>query len=393
MSIALLFAALFTFTVQVIPIWQAATAIIVILFSLGYLLSKKQFLFEQEEVFESVDTRNEVMLMNEEQVTSSQMVEEIVVNEETSIEVPIVETDNSEEHMDIENTRVNNDISPVEKDRDELADFFEQFDKNTQLNEELTIEHKAELSSLSEVASTKDNEGFPKKDEQGGTDDFLLELFEGRESEVMDEHNLQNETIDPNVDVSPDLNDLFENIMNDTPNKDSEEALNDVNNIIVEAETENSEKVSYEIVETEKEVPIQELGEVVLDQPIQEIDETKEKELSQNEAGQIRNYTHEDENIDLEEPNNNDISNSILNMLLDQLHVYKQVLSATEYEKILQKAIEEAKSEKDCFLFAKELLFYYRQTDNKEKYELLLSDMNEKLRKYPLLIQQLLWIQ
>jgi len=82
-----------------------------------------------------------------------------------------------------------------------------------------------------------------------------------------------------------------------------------------------------------------------------------------------------------------------LDMLLNQFQIYKQVLPPADYEQILQKAIEEAKSEKDCFLFAKELLFYYVQTDNKDKYDLLIRDMNEKLRNYPILIQQLLWIQ
>ena len=79
-------------------------------------------------------------------------------------------------------------------------------------------------------------------------------------------------------------------------------------------------------------------------------------------------------------------------MLLEQLHYYKNNLSNLEYEAVLQKAVSEASSEKDYFLFAKELLQHYFEVNKETEYHVLLEDMKQKLYQYPVLLEQLTWI-
>ena len=368
-GIALLGATLFTFTIQVIPIWQAAAAIIVILLSLGFLFSKNPFLFEQVEVIETVENRNEITVMNEEQINSSK---------KTTIEAEesVPETDNTAS-VEARNM-VDNDVSPIEEEKDDLVDFFKEFDTNTHMIDEVSDGQKTELNTLSEVASAIEKETFITRDEKGISDDFLLELFEGRDSEEIIDHNTKEEMSETKTNLSLGINDFFENMMNDTPYKNVGEASDKAKDMMVDSELENIEILTGEKVVIEENY---EFMETIIEEPLQK------------EAGDVEESILEEMDMKPESTNKTDVSNHILDMLLDQLHIYKQFLPATEYEHVLQKAVQEAKSEKDCFLFAKELLIYYLQTDNKEKYDLLVSDMNEKLKNYPILIEQLRWIQ
>ncbi|MCM3441954.1 hypothetical protein ACUIJN_07730 [Metabacillus halosaccharovorans] len=355
-ALALLCAALFTISIHVIPAWQAAAAIFVILVLIGYLLSKKQVLFEQEKLHEVDDIGIEV---------KDERNNGLVENTLTITIESFVKTD------DIENEK--SDMSAVKGKMEEISDSVEQFDENNWLNEELTNEHKAEITSLAEVATTIDDETVLKVDKQGVSDDFLFELFEGRESQEIIEDNKAENVNEPNLGVTNDLNELFENLMND---KDTRNILGTSDPLIVEFESLNREKVFYE-ENVEREVKV----------------EIYEGNLPKEEGNPDEDIFHIEINTEVQKSNKNDLPNNVLDMLLNQFQIYKQVLPPADYEQILQKAIQEAKSEKDCFLFAKELLFYYVQTDNKDKYDLLIRDMNEKLRNYPILIQQLLWIQ
>jgi len=362
-AIALLCAALFTISIHVIPAWQAAAAIFVILVLVGYLLSVKQVLFEQEKLHEVDDLGIEV---------KDQRNNGLVENTQTIPIESFVETD------DIEKEKISNeeksDMSAVKGgEKEEVADSVEQFEENPWMNEELSNEHKAKINSLSEVAATIDDETVLKTDKHGVYDDFLFELFEGRESQEIIEENKTEKVNDPHMGVSNDWNELFENLMND---KDSRDILETSDSLVVEFESGNKEKVFYE--------------ENVEDEVMVEIHEGI---LPKEEGNPDEDIFHIEINTEIQKSNKKDLPNNVLDMLLNQFQIYKQVLPPADYEQILQKAIEEAKSEKDCFLFAKELLFYYVQTDNKDKYDLLIRDMNEKLRNYPILIQQLLWIQ
>jgi uncharacterized membrane protein len=391
-GVALLCAALFSFTIQLMPIWQAAPAILVLLVAVGYLLNKREALFQLEhgentdeiihdESFASKEDKVQHEEENEEfQEESDESSSNMIIEEEIEALPSISELEPNDVIVEFKP-----ETPEKESEQDFLEEFFDQLDAS-QSDEQL------ESKTLEEVAISKENDeqAEPSKDE-AENDDFLLELFEGRDVVDNDEDNKiigfenndNKETEDEQEDSEPysEMNELFETLMNDdirvSASKMEEEDKPSTDNEVI---TENTEEFDKE-------------GSVLQHdfEEDQEIDEVSEHDHQlQGETG-IEELSSEVE----EEPQENhphQLSNNVLNMLMEQIHYYKKNLSELEYEVVLQKAISEASTEKDYFLFAKELLQHYYEINKETEYHVLLEDMKQKLYQYPVLLEQLTWI-
>lgn len=386
-GVALLCAALFTFTIQLMPIWQAAPAILVLLVAVGYLLNKREALFQLEHG-ENTDefTHDELFVSREEKVDLQEGSDESSSKNITEEEIEVTPSDSELEANDVI-IEFESQTSENESEQDFLEEFFDQLDASQ--NDE-----QPESKTLEEVAISKENDEqeAPSKDkvETDLGDDFLLELFEGRDvvdledNEVDKISEIQNENEengDEQQDSEPyaEMNDLFETLMNDEERvsalemKENEEGLYTEDQEMIE-DTEGSEKeesvAQYNVEEED------------------EIDDIFEQDHLLEEETNVQQLSSE-----VEEPkNHHQLSNNVLNMLLEQLHYYKNNLSNLEYENVLQKAVSEASTEKDYYLFAKELLQHYFEKNKETEYHVLLEDMKQKLNQYPVLLEQLTWI-
>lgn len=386
-GVALLCAALFSFTIQLMPIWQAVPAILVLLVAVGYLLNKREALFQLEHG-ENTDefSHDELFVSREEKVDLQEESDESLSKSITEEEIEVTPSDSELEPNDVI-LEFEPQTSENESEQDFLEEFFDQLDASQ--NDE-----QPESKTLEEVAISKENDEqeAPSKDkvETDLGDDFLLELFEGRDvvdlkNDEFDEiSGIQNE-IEENGDEHQDsepyseMNDLFETLMNDEERGSASEMEEDEERLYTEDQdmfevTEGSEKqksVAQHNVEEESEIA-----------DIFEQDHLLEEETNVQQLPP-----------EVEEPkNHHQLSNNVLNMLLEQLHYYKNNLSNLEYENVLQKAVSEASTEKDYYLFAKELLQHYFEKNKETEYHVLLEDMKQKLNQYPVLLEQLTWI-
>ncbi|MCM3411113.1 hypothetical protein [Metabacillus litoralis] len=381
-GVALLCAALFSFTIQLMPIWQAAPAILVLLMAVGYLLNKRDALFQLEQGEfshdDSFDSREEKVDLPEE---SDESPPKSITEEE--IEAP---PSDSELEPNNELVEFEPETSENESEQDFLEEFFDQLDANQ--NDE-----QPESKTLEEVAVSKENDKQeePSKDKVKTDlgDDFLLELFEGRDVVDLEndddkisgiQHDDNKETEDEQKDTEPysEMNELFETLMNDEERVSASE-MKEEDGLY----TEDQEMIEdTEGLEKEDSAAQHDVEEENVIDDIFEQDHLPEEEADDQELPS-----------EVEEPENlHQLSNNILNMLLEQLHYYKNNLSNLEYEAVLQKAVSEASSEKDYFLFAKELLQHYFEVNKETEYHVLLEDMKQKLYQYPVLLEQLTWI-
>ena len=222
-GVALLCAALFSFTIQLMPIWQAAPAILVLLVAVGYLLNKREALFQLEHG-ENTDefSHDESFVSWEEKVDLQEGSDESSSKSITEEEIEVTPSDSELEPNDViiefESQTLEN-----ESEQDFLEGFFDQLDASQ--NDE-----QPESKTLEEVAISKENDEqeASSKDmvETDLGDDFLLELFEGRDVVDLDNNEvdkisgIQNdnkETEDEQQDSEPysEMNELFETLMND----------------------------------------------------------------------------------------------------------------------------------------------------------------------------------
>ncbi len=485
-GVAILFAALFFFTVQIMPTWQAASAILVLLVALGYLLSKKQMLFELNEAHDAIDTNNEEVLTPVEK--------QVIQVNDTQNELEPIEAE-VQEVMDTNESEI--DVLPNKEEVDYFEEFYSQLDSSSSKDDEME-EHKVVLNSFSEVATTGEEEKYSQQLKETLSDDYLLELFEGREIEGITEtgtvpaelQQINEERRDLVLEEeSSDLNDLFESLMNndqvegqldeDVTEKDNlrsiyneeddteikEEVLSEENveslvkeeddteipeevlseeNVESLVKEEDDTEIPEEVLseedveslvkeEVDTEIPEEVLSEENVESLVKEEDDTEipeevlleedvESLVKVEDDTEIPEEVLSEENVESpakeedateipeevlskemvesliddsesqNEGNRRELSNDLLDMLLEQFIEYKKVLPAKQFEQILQQAINKATSEKDYFLFAKELLFYYLQTENVKKFEELSEMMNEKLKHYPILIEQLSWV-
>jgi len=386
-GVALLCAALFSFTIQLMPIWQAAPAILVLLVAVGYLLNKREALFQLEHG-ENTDefSHDESFVSWEEKVDLQEGSDESSSKSITEEEIEVTPSDSELEPNDViiefESQTLEN-----ESEQDFLEGFFDQLDASQ--NDE-----QPESKTLEEVAISKENDEqeASSKDmvETDLGDDFLLELFEGRDVVDLDNNEvdkisgIQNdnkETEDEQQDSEPysEMNELFETLMND----DERVSASEMQEVEDRLYTEDQEMIEDTEGSEKEESVVQHNFEEE-----NEIADTFEQDHLLEEETDVQQLPTE-----VEEPkNHHQLSNNVLNMLLEQLHYYKNNLSTLEYEDVLQKAVSEASTEKDYYLFAKELLQHYYEKNNETEYHVLLEDMKQKLNQYPVLLEQLTWI-
>lgn len=393
-GVALLCAALFSFTIQLMPIWQAAPAILVLLVAVGYLLNKREALFQlehgentdefsQDESFvskeEKLQHEEENEKLQEENVESPS---NIIIEEEIEVSPSNIEIEPNDVIVEFES-----ETSENENEQDFLEEFFDQLDASQ--NDE-----QPESKTLEEVAISKENDeqeaSSKDKVETDLGDDFLLELFEGRDVVDLDNNEvdkisgIQNdnkETEDELEDSEPysEMNELFETLMNDEERVSASEMKEDEERLY----TEDQEMIE----DTEGSAKEESVAQHNLEEENEIADTFEQDHLLEEETDDQQLPT------EVEEPKNqNQLSNNVLNMLLEQLHYYKNNLSNLEYEAVLQKAVSEASTEKDYYLFAKELLQHYFEKNKENDYHVLLEDMKRKLNQYPVLLEQLTWI-
>ncbi|TXC90108.1 hypothetical protein FS935_13670 [Metabacillus litoralis] len=392
-GVALLCSAMFTFTLQVIPTWQSALAILILLAAIAYLLRDKEALFETE----FLDDDTEELVWEDEKAFDSTI--ELVVNSENVQKVNdidkaadttnenIYEEINEEvlkEEAELENTiQAQNSESQVQEENF-FEDFFDSLDSREDLQSRETSSSE-DNEIIKETAATIESSEEQEEEKELNSDDLLLELFEGRDQvEHKEDHSSVYESVDEfGITETSSRDDLFETLINEYSEKQNEDSPLHTS---MEDNNTKSEEVSqqlpdYKVVENEE-------------RKIEEnTDEAALIEIDDIHFNQITDHSAEVEEIQENTRDSDFLQNDILDMLLDQFSVYKKSLSSEEYEEVLKKAIEDAKSPKECFLFSKELLIHYQECLVDGEYDLFLSEISRKLEKYPLLVEQLTWIK
>lgn len=392
-SVALLCSAMFTFTLQVIPTWQSALAILILLAAIAYLLRDKEALFEteilDEDIEELVWEDNKAFDSTIELYGDSESVQKVndIDKAADTTNENIYEEINEEvlkEEAELENTiQAQNSESQVQEENF-FEDFFDSLDSREDLQSRETSRSE-DNEIIKQTAATIESSAEQEEEKELNSDDLLLELFEGRDQvEHKEDHSSVYESVDEfGITETSSRDDLFETLISEYSEKQNEDSplhtsMEDNNTKTEEISLQLSD---YKDVENEK----------------REIEENTD-EVALIEIDDIHLNTITDHSVEVEEiqettRDNDFLQNDVLDMLLDQFLVYKKSLSSEEYEEVLKKAIEDSKSPKECFLFSKELLIHYQECSIDREYDLFLSEISRKLEKYPLLVEQLTWIK
>jgi len=396
--IAFLSTIVFTFTSKVIPIWQSGVAIFLLLCATAYLLRNKANLFEEsvtEEIHEEnviAEEWNEPLLTVEDrepEINHADVLERHQgETQEWSVDASEVNHDDKEAFVEEENKE--------QQEQSFLDDFFDSIDSQPVSEDELSGKNQMIEEVAVAIESNEMNEPVTN-DNQETTDDFLFELFEGRDQDQNTEQENQKE--EPETMELDYLEDLLES---ESVNRVERKTL-DLEIVPVEeiASDEENQVESMMKVEQEQEEPeVQALKVEQQEQLIEEQMVMEEKALENgSEYSDFQESLVEEAYVEHTEPQqdqlirNEELPNDVLDLLLDQMSIYKNTLSPQQYEKVLIETVNNAKSEKDTFLFARELLHYYVETGKELEYELFFQEMKDALTKYPLLFEQLLWIK
>ncbi|XQY90876.1 hypothetical protein ACNRWW_15280 [Metabacillus sp. HB246100] len=396
--IAFLSTIVFTFTSKVIPIWQSGVAIFLLLCATAYLLRNKANLFEElvtEEIHEEnviAEEWNEPLLTVEDrepEINHADVLERHQgETQEWSVDASEVNHDDKEVFVEEENKE--------QQEQSFLDDFFDSIDSQPVSEDELSGKNQMIEEVAVAIESNEMNEPVTN-DNQETTDDFLFELFEGRDQDQNTEQENQKE--EPETMELDYLEDLLES---ESVNREERKTL-DLEIVPVEeiaSDEENQVESMMKVKQEQEEPEVQALKVEQQEQLIEEQMVMEEKALENgSEYSDFQESLVEEAYVEHTEPQqdqlirNEELPNDVLDLLLDQMSIYKNTLSPQQYEKVLIETVNNAKSEKDTFLFARELLYYYVETGKELEYELFLQEMKDALTKYPLLFEQLLWIK
>lgn len=393
-GVALLCSAMFTFTLQVIPTWQSALAILILLAAIAYLLRDKEALFETEVLEDDA----EELVWKDENAFDSTI--ELGVNSES-----VQKVNDIDKAADTTNKNIYEEMNEeVSKEKADFVDSNQARNSETQVQEENffedffdSLDSREDLQSR-ETSNSEDNEIIKEtaatiesreeielEEKELNADDLLLELFEGRDQvEHKEDHSSVYESLDEfGITETSSRDDLFETLLSEDSEKQNEDAP--LHTSMEDNNTKSEDLIQqlsdYTHVENEE----KEIEETNDELPLIEIEDIAFNEITDHSVGvaEIQENTRD----------NDFLQNDVLDMLLDQFAVYKKSLSSEEYEEVLKKAIEDAKSPKECFLFSKELLIHYQECSIDGEYDLFLSEITQRLEKYPLLVEQLTWIK
>ncbi|MGM0874440.1 MAG: hypothetical protein ACQEWV_06480 [Bacillota bacterium] len=203
--IALVSSNLFILSSQMIPIWQAAFAVFVLIVAATYLLNKKDLLFSQEQdddfdenIFDDSSEKAEVISIDNVVEPDSIAVEinesENMNNRSNDLSEPV--TENPLEEVAVAMIVEKTVVQPLDQDeQDFLDEFFNQLDSSD--NKLSKVDENESKIIISEVTASQ--ESSEEKDSE--QDYFFAELFEDRVS-VKVEPNSSNDILGDHLDES-----------------------------------------------------------------------------------------------------------------------------------------------------------------------------------------------
>ncbi|WP_226667185.1 hypothetical protein [Metabacillus litoralis] len=407
-GVALLCAAMFTFTTQVIPVWQSALAIFALIAAVAYLLRDKLALFEteaqdedEEELVWQDENENDLIVEpnlndnhNEKQEDFAELDRE-PLNETSYEEIDSVVVADSEVDT-VTTIQTEKDDSSNEQEQNFLEDFFDTLDSRGEAPHQEIVNKEDESEIYKETAATIEPSEEKEEEINQSSDDFLTELFEGRNQVEQENDDHEHtypvyETPKNSLDITEDAtlnDDLFESLLvedlQDVKEEDSlhtsvEYVEQQVEEELLSIENDHFEFVDGKNLDSEGNIDNSPLSEIV--------------EVNSTQAEDMDLTVENNEEMEKDTVTTDLLPNDVLDMLLSQFKLYKKSLTSEKYEHVLKLAIAEAKSPKDQFLFSKELLLHYQESSKYVEYDVFLSEMREKLEHYPLLVEQLTWIK
>ncbi|RXI98419.1 hypothetical protein DS745_19025 [Anaerobacillus alkaliphilus] len=400
---AIIFSNLFIVSRKIFDLWQAVLILLLVLFLVTYIFTKKQ-------VFAISSTKPEDDRSSEEGFVQSDVVDETVIIQPFVDENPQVENLEDEklstlqgeslpvkaylENL-IDEGQVKETNELLENNQIDIVGLQEQIEENDQLLEEIEIRNFNETKDEAEILH-EDQLTLIEDDTNQSDDEQSYEFLEARMdvfAQLEDEVSEETETNGP-FEVEAKVSNSNENL-EEFPVDEQEDGNIRPFTIVDDLEL---DVLLAEVAATTELSDIEDLVEdftvpLVKDE-VYSLTTSGEDELVETVPYETDFFVDEiqvEEVIRKVEHSQKQLNRKLQETLLDQLAWYKTRVPATEYESLIQEHLHEDLNDLDYYTFASLLRDYYIESKQYQKLALLLMGLNERFSDKPIIQAEILF--